>query len=319
MPNKFYIGIDIGGTKIFAGLVTQNGKILNREKISTPKNSSPKKVTQILKDIIDDLIYSQKLSVKNIAGIGLGIPGIIAPSGKIVKTPNMELSGFDLVKDLKKEYPVRIAAGNDVNLGLLGEKWLGAARAYKNAVSLFVGTGLGAGVLVDGKLFLGAHGAACEIGHMIVENDGPLCNCGNKGCLEAFVGRWAIEKEIKKAISDGHRTVIKRFLEKDNRSIKSKMIARALKAQDPVVVRIMKDVSRVLGLACISLRHVFDPEIIILGGGVVEACGSFMIPIIKKTFSSDKLLKGLNKCPVVVSTLGDDAIILGSVALVCHS
>lgn len=315
MKNKYYVGVDVGGTKIVAGLVTAGGKILTREKTPTPKNAPAKKIVQILQSVIENVVHAEGLRIKDISAIGIGVPGLVLPDGIITRTPNMNLSGFNLARELKSKFKVKIAIGNDVNVGLLGEKWMGAARKTKNVVSLFVGTGLGAAAIVDDKLMLGAHGAACEIGHMTVCKDGHLCSCGNHGCLEAYVGRWAIERDIRQAIKAGQKTVITRMIDGEITSIKSKVLLKALAQRDPLITHVIKEASLMLGAAAISVRHIFDPDMIIFGGGVIEACGDFMLPVIRKTILTDKLFVGLKNCQVVTSELGDDAIILGGVGL----
>lgn len=230
-------------------------------------------------------------------------------------TPNINLAKFPLARELRKRFHVPVSLSNDVNLGLLGEKWFGAAKNAKNVVGLFPGTGLGGAIIIDGKLYTGTNGAAAEIGHMIVEPQGPLCSCGNRGCLEAVASRWAIERDIRQAVKSGERTIITHFTSGNLRLIKSKALKKALDAKDPLVTRIMKNASCALGKSCISLRHILNPDVIVLGGGVIEACGDFMLPIIKKVFSSDPFFKKIDRCRIVASQLKDDAVILGAIAL----
>ncbi|MBF0385607.1 MAG: ROK family protein [Candidatus Omnitrophica bacterium] len=318
MKTKHFIGIDIGGTKILAGLVNEKGEILNHEKTATPCDATAKDIVYLINDLIDDVLYPTKIKLKNISGIGLGVPGLVSLSGKIIRTPNMCLSGFNLVKELKKRLKMKIVIGNDVNMGLMGEHWLGGARNYNNVLSLFVGTGLGAAAIVENRLLLGANGVACEIGHMIVGNDGVLCSCGNKGCLEAYVGRWAIEKAIKKEILTGRHSIVTSMIDQHHKVIKSKILAKGLEKKDPVVTEVMHKAAHYLGLAAISLRHIFDPEAIVFGGGVIEACGKYMLPVIENTLRKDKLFLGIRDCAILPSKLGDDAVVLGSVAAAKH-
>ena len=317
MKRAYYIGIDVGGTKIAAGLMTEAGRILGRIKSSTPKNSSPKKIYLLISDLLWELLDGCDIGKKELAGIGLGIPGIVdTAKGTILRTPNMNLSGANLTKQLKKKFGAPVALGNDANLGILGEKWLGAARKTRTVIGLFLGTGVGAGAILDDTLATGSHGAAAELGHMIIRDNGPKCSCGARGCLEALIGRWAIERDIRKAIAAGKKTVLTKFLKRKSDIIKSRMLRKALDQHDRVVTRVLTDASRQLGVACVSIRHIFDPEMIVLGGGLIEACGDFMLPIVKKTARNDSLFSGLPKCEIAASQLGDDAIILGGVALV---
>jgi glucokinase len=266
--------------------------------------------------VIDDVLSEHHVQTELIEGIGLGVPGIVDASGKVVVTPNIRLSGVSLVQDIEKHFGVKAAAGNDVNVGLLGEKWMGAAQAARDVVGLFPGTGVGGAAIAGGSLLAGSRGAAAEFGHIIVEMDGPRCTCGNRGCLEAIAGRWAMERDIKAAMKKGEKTVIARLAGKKFGVIRSKVLKKAIEAKDKVVTRVMKKAAVALGLACVTLRHVFDPEMIVLGGGVIEACGSFILPIIRKTVESDPFFSKISKCRIVESRLGDDAVALGAVALV---
>lgn len=314
MKEKFYIGIDVGGTKIAAGLTDQSGKLLQRLKRSTPKQANSKAIFNVLVELSEDLLAKQSLSFSRLGGIGIGIPGIVnAIDGEIITTPNMQLSGYKLVKNLKQRLVKNIFIENDVNLGLLGEYSFGVAKKTSTVAGLFPGTGVGGAIIVDGKLFNPRIGSG-EIGHMILQAYGPRCSCGNKGCLESLAGRWAIERDIRKAIKSGECCIITQYTS-NLRRIKSKLIKRALAKKDPVVTRVMRKASEALGLGCVSLRHIFNPEMIVLGGGLIEACGDFMLPIIEKKVQSDPFFAKVPGCEIVRSRLLDDAVILGAAAL----
>lgn len=316
MADKLYVGIDVGGTKISAGLVNREGKVLARLKSKTPKGSTPKQVLAAIFDIVENLLDDNSVSIRSVAGIGLGVPGLLDKKREhILASPNMTTAGLALVPLLKKKFKVKVAADNDVNVGVLGECWLGAAKGLKDVVGIFPGTGVGGGVIANGSLYIGSHGAAAEVGHMMVDPNGPVCTCGNKGCLEAVAGRWAIERDLRLAVKKGRKTVITKLSKDGLKTVKSGVIAQALKKKDKLTCEIMTKAALSLGAAAVSMRHFMDPEMIILGGGLIEACGFFVMPIVKKTFEGDRYFpkKG---CRIVHSALGDDSIILGAVALV---
>ncbi len=317
MKNDLFIGMDVGGTKIAAAVVEDSGKILSRHKCSTPQKASPKEIFAAIQEAIEESLKEAGIKDDNIKAIGSGIPGIVQEStNEIMATPNINLAGFPLAKELEKKFKTKVALGNDVNCGLLAEQWLGAAKGVKNVIGIFPGTGVGGAIIIDGKLLTGSQGAAAEIGHMIMQEDGPECGCGNHGCLEALISRRAIERQIREAVKKGDKTIITELTEGDLDQIKSKFLKKALKENDPVVTKIMIRASEVLGTACISLRHILNPDLFVLGGGVVEACGEFMLPIVEKTFSSDPFFSKIDNCKIVQSHLEDDAVILGAVALV---
>ena len=213
MKNNLYIGIDVGGTKISAGVVTAKGKILHWEKCPTPQRAQARTIYNTILKTITDLLKAENLHPQSISGIGLGIPGIVNPqTQQILATPNIDLAGFPLSQELGKKFPVPICMDNDVNVGLLGEQWLGAAQNTKNVVGLFPGTGIGGAIIINDKLFPGSHGAAAELGHMLMDPDGPLCSCGNRGCLEALASRWAIERDIREAIKNKKVSPVEDFI-----------------------------------------------------------------------------------------------------------
>lgn len=316
MKKKFFIAVDVGGTKISGALITASGKILVRKKISTPQTNSSLQIFRTLSLLIEqcrDLAFIKK---QKIQGIGIGIPGVVnKQTGAILKTPNISLSGFPLRTKLQRKFHVKVAVENDVNLGTLGEHWLGAGRGTSNLIGLFPGTGIGGGIIINHQLFSGANGAAGELGHITLDYQGPKCSCGHLGCLEALASRWAIERDIGQAIKNGKKSLITKLTKNKLRPIKSGTLKEALKQKDPLVQRIIQEKATILGVACINLRRIFDPEMIVLGGGVIEACGPFMLPIIKKIVNNDRFFNKLKPCPIVPSLLGDDAVLLGAIAL----
>ncbi|MBI3314476.1 MAG: ROK family protein [Candidatus Omnitrophica bacterium] len=314
-----YIGIDIGGTKIAGALVDPGGDIAHRTKIATPAGVKAKDIYLCVVDSIDELMRISGGKRSRIKGIGLGIPGIVdTRNDHILAAPNIRLTGFPLSARLKRKFRVPVAMTNDVNAGLLGEAWLGAAKGLDNVVGLFPGTGVGGAVIAHGRLLLGAQGAATELGHMIMDVNGPLCHCGNRGCLEALTSRWAVERDIRMLIRQGRRSIVTRLNKGRLIPIKSRILKEALYQKDPVVRQVMTQVSLDLGKAGISINHIFNPRAILLGGGVIKACGWFMLPIIAKTLKSDPFFKSFNTCRILQSTLGDDAVPLGAARLLQH-
>jgi len=315
MKADLFLGIDVGGTKIAGALVTGQGKILARLKVPTPRKASGRKITGLIVKLCRELTRAGRN--KKIAGIGCGIPGMVdSAGGRIIGAPNIALAGQDIAAKLKKSFKTKVRLGNDVNCGLLGERWLGAARGYDHVVGIFPGTGVGGAAIVDGKLLLGSKGAATELGHITIKLNGPRCSCGNHGCLEALAGRWAIERDLRRAVKDGKKTVITKLAGKNFKTVKSRLLKAALERDDRLVTKIMSRAAVALGAACVSLRHTFDPQIIVLGGGLIEACGWFFLPRVKRSVAADPFFKNVSRCKVVPSRLADDAVILGAVALV---
>lgn len=312
---KHFIGVDVGGTKISAALVNEAGNILARTKTATPLKANGKAISKVIIEAIKSV--QQEHSSKKISGIGMGIPGVVQPqSQEILVTPNIQLAGFPLKKIISKTFKTNVRMDNDVNCGLMGEYWLGAARKKKNVIGLFPGTGIGGAIINEGKLVTGSQGAAGELGHMIMQINGPQCSCGNKGCLEALASRWAIQRDLQQAIKAGRKSLITELCKDHPAVIKSKALSHAIERKDPVITEIMTRAALVLGQACASITHLLNPQMIVLGGGVIEACGDFLIPRIQKAVNSDPFFKKFKACPIVAAKLKDDATILGAAALI---
>lgn len=313
---KYYLGVDVGGTKILAALARPSGKIVARRRCATPRNVPAEEILQAVVELVHQVLEAGKVRRKALRGIGLAVPGIVDPhEGRVVITPNMNLSGFDIVPPMEEEFGVPVALGNDVNLGTLGEQWLGNAALADSAVGIFVGTGIGGGIIIDGRLVTGHRGAAAEVGHLRMEKDGPRCGCGNRGCLEALASRTAIERDIRQAVANGRTTVLTQLCEGDLSVIRSSVLKRALLEGDELVRDVMTGAAETLGAACLQIRYLLDPEVIVLGGGVVEACKFFILPVVQKALNSDPFSGARPGGKVVISSLGDDAVVLGAVAL----
>ena len=340
MQQKQFIGIDVGGTKIQTSLVAETGVVLASLRRETPRNCGAEVTLHAIDDSVKSLLQEQGISPKDLSGIGIAVPGVVQPeTGFVVGTPNMNLSGVDLGTYLKSQFDLPIAVGNDCNLGTLGECWLGSGRNAASCVGIFVGTGIGAGIVTNDTVLSGAGHSAGEIGHIVVQipcedwrqqlqrkqkkfdpvsvpKHLPQCGCGNYGCFESLASRTAIERFIREAVRNGEKSIIKELNGGSLEVIKSGSLAKALKANDHVVTTIMHYVSQVIGYACLTVRHLLDPEVIVIGGGVMEACQKFMMPAIEAVVMNDRLLAASSQRRILLSSLRDDAVVLGAVALV---
>lgn len=314
--SKYYVGVDIGGTKIAVALVSVSGKIGAYQKAPVPSRGNSTEIFKCLKGLIEDVLVIQGVESANIKGIGVGVPGIVKPNHKdILKTPNIDLSKYPLAENLQKTFGVNVVIGNDVNLGLLGEKWQGVGRNANNIIGLFPGTGVGGAVIINGQLLCGAQGAAGELGHIIMDMSSKQQSAGLYGTLEALASRRAMERDIRGCMNNGEPSVIADLLEHEDDIIKSGILAQALNKKDRVTMAVVDRACMVLGQACVSMRHIFNPEMIILGGGVIEACGDYMILRIRQESDKSPFFKGIDDCHIEKFILGDDAVILGAVAL----
>lgn len=322
MANHF-IAVDVGGTKILAAAVTEDGAILARHKERTNRESKTELLQQLNKSI-ETVIKGAGLKIGDLGGIALGVPGVVeTTTGNIIITPNAPLSKTPLGEIVRKKFGVPTFIGNDVNLGTLGECWLGAARGTESAFGIFVGTGIGGGLVINGRLIEGHRGLGGEIGHLMIplEANEVLGPQPNKHLfLEDLCSRTAIENQLRHAITqEGRATVLTEILDDTKlKRIRSGALKKALDKKDPLVTEVIYRASYLLGLTTASVLHIVDPEVIVFGGGVIEACGKWMLPVIEKTAMQVAMPGTGKKLKVARSVLGDDAIILGGVALLRH-
>ena len=310
---RHFVGVDVGGTKILALVVTAAGGVLAREKSATAHDGTP--MAEQIGAAIDMVIESAGLTIEQIAGIGVAMPGSVDSStGYLGTVPNIEIDDYKLVDSLRERYPVVVEVGNDVNLGTLAECWLGAGRGAQTVVGMFVGTGIGGGVVIDGRLRTGSEDLAGEIGHMVMQLDGPECGCGNLGCFEALASRTAMEKAIRDGLAAGRESTITRYAGADR--IKSGALEDALVDGDELVTEVMTQAAHILAQGVLTLRHVLDPDMVIMGGGVIEACAEFMMPLIEAEVRASCMKGSRDTLQLAVSELEDDAVALGAAALV---
>jgi len=313
---RLYLGVDVGGTKVQASLVGESGKVIERRRCPTPRDGGPERVVAAIEGAMEETLAKTGIEAPLLIAVGIAIPGVVEPeAGRVVVTPNLNLSGVAIGRRLEGKFGVPVAVGNDGNLGALGEKWLGAARHADSVVAIFVGTGIGAGCVQDGRLWRGARESAGEIGHIVLQVGGPECGCGNRGCFEALASRTAIERDIRQALAAGRQSVLSRLIGGDLNLVRSGMLRQALAERDELVTEIMRRAAEVIGHACLTVRHLIDPELIVLGGGVLEACSDFMLPIVRSVVDADRLTGAREGGGLVPSVLGDDAVTLGAVAL----
>ncbi len=314
-PHRLYLGVDVGGTKIQASLVRESGEILGREKCLTPRQGGPEHIVAAIEKAMNDMLRKGSVTADHLTAIGVAVPGVVDPDNlRVVIAPNMSLTNVALGARLAASFKAPMAVGNDGNFGALGETWLGSARSARSAVYICVGTGIGSGFVHGGKLWRGARESAGEIGHMLMQLGGPQCGCGSHGCFEALASRTAIERELRSGIAAGQTSVLTELAGGDLSVIRSGMIRKALEREDPLVTGVMRQAAEVLGHACVNVRHLLDPEVIVLGGGVIEACSRFVMPIVEDIVSRDPLPGAREGGQVLLSALGDDAVVLGAVA-----
>lgn len=313
---KIYsIGIDLGGTKILAGIVnTQTGEVIAHAKKRT-KVQARKGADILIKRVIktiEEALEESKISINEIEKIGIGLPGQVdRENGILISAPNLYTYDLDFKTALGEHFKLDVKVGNDVDVATIGEHKFGAGIGHKNAVCVFVGTGVGAGIIFNNEIWTGATGTAGEIGHIKVSSGGRPCACGGNGCLEAYASRTAIEKTIIAKLKEGHKSSIEVG---EDGVIRSKSIKEALENNDTLVINALDEAAEYLSCGLASVVNFFNPETIILGGGLIEAVDYFYEQTIKKTRAKALPIpaKELN---IKRTKLGDFSGIIGAAML----
>lgn len=308
---KLCFGVDLGGTTVKMGLFTDGGLLLQDWEIPTRKEE---KGAYILDDIaasINEKIEKEALDTDDIIGVGIGVPGPVTPSGIVKGCVNIGWGDTPVEESLKDKIGFNVKAGNDANVAALGELWQGGGKGNQSLVMVTLGTGVGGGIVLDGKIVTGTHGAAGEIGHMsVVYDETETCNCGKVGCLEQVASATGIVKEAK------------RFLSKDNapsslrdfKDFTAKDVFDEAKKGDVVALKTVDRLGEYLGIALGHISCIIDPDVFIIGGGVSRA-GDFLIDAIQKHYV-EKAYPQCKKTPIRLATLGNSAGIYGAARLV---
>lgn len=310
---QYVVGVDLGATKIYAAVIDKKGKIYGSTRTKTNAEEGFNSVIDRMFDCIMKAIETCGLTLADIGAIGVGSPGPLnLEEGKIIETPNLGWKDAPLKSRLEKTLKKPVKIDNDGNVGLLGEYAFGAGHGAQHMVGLFVGTGIGGGVIVDGKLLHGFNENAGELGHMIIDPNGPKCGCGNNGCLEAFSSRLAIEKQIRIAAINDISTKVFKKLNKRYDRISSSVLAKSYTENDPAVVAAVDRSATYLGYATASLLNIFNPEVVVIGGGVVEALGNAYVKIVNKVAIENAFAIASRNVRIIPAELKDDSAVLGA-------
>lgn len=314
--SEYIIGVDLGGTKILAGIFTPALKCLGKAKVSTKAERGAQEVVERIARCVRDAVDECDLNLKQCKGIGIGAPGAVDfDAGRVIFAPNLGWKDLPLKKELEKQLEVPVFLENDCNICTLGVYEQELQAKPRNVIGMFIGTGIGGGIILDGKLHSGANHIAGEIGHMVLDMDGPKCACGNKGCFEALASRSAMFRRIQSAVKDGQKTILTDMLGPGLEDMRSGDLRKALKRGDKLVEKVIEEASEYIGIAVANLVNIFNPEIVVLGGGVMDALEDEMFKVIDKAAHAH-IYPGAEKGLEIVATkLGDNAGITGGAVL----
>jgi glucokinase len=314
---EYVVGVDLGGTKILAGIFNHSLECVGTAKLSTKSQRGVDKVIERIARCVQDAVDEADLSLKQVTGVGIGAPGAVDfDSGTVIFAPNLVgWKDVPLKKELEKQIGVPVFVENDCNIAALGVYVAELKSKPRNMVGIFVGTGIGGGIIINGELYSGFGHTAGEVGHMVLEISGPKCGCGNKGCFEALASRTAIFQQIKAGIKDGQKTILSEMLGDDLEDLRSGDLRKAIRRGDKFVDRVVEGAAEYIGIATANLMNILNPDVVVLGGGVIEALADEMMSVIVET-AKDYAMPGTVKgVDIIASKLGDSAGITGGAVL----
>lgn len=311
---KLLLGIDIGGTKLHAVVADETGRIRARARQKVGADSSFAAVMKRLRKLARSACREAGVKLGDIVAVGAGVPSPVLPDGTAVNAPNLGWQQAPVGRALSKLLGKPCVALNDCDAGTYGEHVFGAARGAETAVGLFMGTGLGGGIVSAGRLICGDNHQAAEVGHMVVVKDGRQCGCGHRGCLEAYASKTGMLRRITQEIARGRPTVLA-DPESGAVQLRSSALAQAYKLGDPVAVEALHEAADYCGVGVGNLITLLGPSVVVLGGGVMEALGRKLLARVRRAAAEVAWPpSSFGDTAIELATLGDDAVALGAVA-----
>ncbi|PWU18861.1 MAG: ROK family protein [Verrucomicrobia bacterium] len=314
---EYLLGVDLGGTKILAGVFTRSLECVATAKLSTKPQRGVEAVIERVARCAKDAVDEAELTMAQLAGLGVGAPGAVDfESGKVIFAPN--LPGWKDVPfrtSLEKQLGIPVFVENDCNVATLGVYVAELKSKPRSMAGIFVGTGIGGGIIINNEPYSGFSHTAGEVGHMTLSVNGPKCGCGNKGCFEALASRTAIFQQIKAGIKEGQKTLLTDILGDDLEDLRSGDLRKAIRRGDKFVERIVNDAAQFIGIGTATIVNLLNPEIVVLGGGVIEALQDEIMSEILDTVKDHAMPGSLKGVEIRASKLGDNAGITGGAVL----
>ena len=316
MSESYNICLDVGGTKVLGAIFNEKKEIVYRlKKKSKEQGDSTQNVEKVIISVVEEMIEESGIKKKDIHAISSSAPGVIDQNtGVVLFTPNLPWRNYDIRSSMEKKFGIPFYIGNDVNLGVLGEYKYGVARGYKNVVGFFVGTGMGGGLILNGELYTGNQFKGAEYGHMILDPEGPLCNCGQRGCLEAFSSKQGMSAYIRQQVSRGRESMMADAVSEG--VFRRKKIKKALAAKDPVAMEAVDRACHYLAIATGNMINTISPDLVIYGGGIIEALGDLFLSKILAEVDRYCMTAIRPTVDIKNAALGDDSVIYGALALI---
>ena len=310
---RYCFGVDIGGTTVKLGLFQFDGEVVEKWEIKTRTENHGVNILPDVATTIKEHMRQRELTKENVLGVGVGIPAPVMESGIVKATANLGWGYKEVKHELEELLEIEVKVGNDANVAALGEMWKGGGQGHRNMIMVTLGTGVGGGVITNGRIMVGGHGAGGEIGHICVNYDETeLCGCGKTGCLEQYASATGIARLARKRLKKNEDASILRDAAEE--AISAKTVFDAVKAGDKVAMEVAEEFGKYLGYALSNLAVIVDPEVIVIGGGVSRA-GEILLEYITKYFM-ERVFFANKECKFSLATLGNDAGIFGAAKLV---
>jgi len=317
--STYVVGFDLGGTNMVGAVLDRKLKIRGSKKRKTRAEEGTEKIYERIRKTILGAMEEAGVGLKTVHAVGMASPGPLSQKERIIyDTPNLGFRDFPIGKRLESDLGLPVLLENDVNAGVYGEFVLGAGRGFTNVVGIFPGTGIGGGLILDGRLFRGSTGNAGEIGHMIIQASGPLCGCGQYGCVEALASRTALAKEAVAMASSGAAQPVYEQAGTDFKNFRSGVLADAYRQGVKGIVKIVERSAWFLGIAMANCVNLLSPEAIVLGGGLVEKFGEAYVRGAERSMREHALPMIVKDVKVKQAELGDDANLIGAASLAWH-
>lgn len=310
-----YIGVDLGGTNLVTGLVNKEGQILDHVSVPTEVELGSEGIINRISESVKLLLSNNSLEKDSISSIGIGIPGIADSNGVVIECVNLKWKNVDIKSELEALTGIKVFVGNDATVAGIAEAYLGSLKGANTAALLTLGTGVGGGFIVDGKVYSGKRGIASEVGHMVVGENFYDCNCGRNGCLETFSSATAVVKYAKKLVSETE--LVTPFVEayRNNlESISCKAVFDYSKENDMVAFAVANRLAKYLAKGIVNLVVLLDVDMIAIGGGVAAA-GNYLIELIEKEVEKERIFRDLPAPKILLAKMGNDAGIIGAAML----
>jgi len=314
--SRYWVGFDLGGTKMMATVFDREFNIVAYRRKKTKDGRGAKGLLARVVETIEEALQAVPLSPKRLGAIGIGCPGWLdLDRGVVLLAPNLGLRNVSLKKELIKEFGCPVVIANDVDAGTYGEYRFGAGQGVRCLLGVFPGTGIGGGLVYEGKLYRGRTGSCMEIGHVHMQPKGRLCGCGRRGCLETVASRLAIATQAAEAAYRGEAPHLYELAGTDIAAIRSGALAAAIRSGDRVVEQLVRRAAKDVGIAVGSVVNLLAPDTIVLGGGLVEAMPGLYIQEVRASIKKQAMRPYTKSLKVVVAKLGDDAVAMGAAAL----